>query len=278
MSFIDNLSQTYEKVWEGSGITSTRKSNLEKYGCEITKRILEEFPEMSYVYHKTEEKVEKKGNEKINNLLNELKNKDNQSDKSIGNTTNQATSNTTLNSKLKMEYDFRKTNWGMNHEEVMQSEENVSTYLKDYRTESELVFQGDACGIPCYILYEFAGGKLTQTAYWFNISDKSYDNKNNHISDYSNLKEKLIKKYGNPSMDKETWNNDLYKNNPENRGVAISLGHLNYITGWKTPTTLIGLFLNGEDNGVNLYIAYASKELKGLKENANKDNNSLDDF
>ena len=278
MSFIDNLSKTYEKVWEGSGITSTRKSDIEKYGCEIIKRVLEKFPEMSYVYQKIEEKVEKKGNEKINNLLNELKNKDSQSDKSIGNTTNKSTLITTLNSELKIDYDFRKTKWGMNHEEIMQSEENVSTYLKDYRTESEFVFQGNASGIPCYILYEFAEGKLTNSAYYFNISDKSYNNKNEHISDYSKLKGKLIKKYGNPSMDKQTWNNDLYKNNPENLGVAISLGHLNYITGWETPTTLIGLFLNGEDNGVNLCILYESKELKSLMENANKNNTSLDDF
>ena len=38
------------------------------------------------------------------------------------------------------------------------------------------------------------------------------------------------------------------------------------------------LFLSGEDNGVNLYISYASKELKDLKKNANKNNTSLDDF
>lgn len=278
MSFIDNLSKTYEKVWEGSGITSTRKSDIEKYGCEIIERILKEFPEMSYVYHKTEEKVEKKGNEKINNLLNELKNKDNQSDKSIGNTTNKSTLNTTLNSEVKMDYDFRKINWGMNQKEVKQSEESVSTFLSDISKENRLAFQGDAGGIPCYILYNFAEGRLTNTTYWFNISDKSYNNKNDHISDYSNLKEKLIKKYGNPSMDKQIWNNNLYKNNPENWGVAISLDHLSFITGWETSTTLIGLFLNGEDNGVNLYISYISKELKDLMENANKGNTSLDDF
>jgi len=103
MSFIDNLSKTYEKVWEGSGITSTRKSNIEKYGGEIVKRILEKFPEMSNIYPKIEEKVEKKGNERINNLINELKNKDNQSEKSIENKTNQATSNTALNSEAKNE-------------------------------------------------------------------------------------------------------------------------------------------------------------------------------
>ncbi len=278
MSFIDNLSKHYEKIWEGSGVTSTRKSNIEKYGCEIIKRILEEFPEMSYVYRKAKKKVEKKGNEKINNLLNELKNKDSQNDKNNVNKTNHPISNTTLNLNIKTDYDFRKINWGMNHAEVMQSEENVSTFLEDYRTENELVFQGDASGIPCYILYEFTEDKLTNSVYWFNISDKSYNNKNDHVSEYYNLKEILITKYGNPSIDKQTWDNDLYKDNPENWGIAISLGHSSFITGWETSTTLIGLFLNGEDGGVNLSISYASKELKDLKENANKNNTSLDDF
>jgi hypothetical protein len=47
ISFLDNLSENHEKVWEGSGITSTRKSNIEKYGCKIIKRILNKFPEVS---------------------------------------------------------------------------------------------------------------------------------------------------------------------------------------------------------------------------------------
>ena len=278
ISFIDNLSQTYEKVWEGSGITSTRKSNLEKYGCEIIERILEEFPEMSYVYHKTEKKVEKKGNEKINNLLNELKNKDSQSDKSIGNTTNKSTLDTTLNSKLKTDYDFRKTTWGMNQSEVMQSEEGVSKFLEDYNEGGRILFQGDASGIPCYIFYEFSEEKLTQTAYWFYSLDKSYDDKDVYISDYFNLKEKLTNKYGNPSIDEQIWNNDLYKSDSEKWGVAISLGHSYIITRWETSVTEMGLVLSGKDNGVNLYILYTSKELKDLMKKVNENNKSRDDF
>jgi len=278
MSFIDNLSKTYEKVWEGSGITSSRKSDIEKYGCEIIERILEEFPEMSYVYHKTEEKVEKKGNEKINNLLNELKNRDSQSDKSTGNATNKSTLDTTLNSELKTDYDFRKTTWGMNQSEVMQSEEGVSKFLKDYDEGGRILFQGDASGIPCYIFYEFSEGKLTQTAYWFYSLDKSHDDKDVYISDYFNLKEKLTKKYGNPSVNKQIWNNDLYKNDSKKWGVAISLGHSYIITRWETSVTEIGLVLSGKDNGVNLYILYTSKELKDLMKKVNENNKSRDDF
>jgi hypothetical protein len=177
MSYIDNLSKTYEKVWEGSGITSTRKSDIEKYGCEIVKRILEKFPEMSYVYEETKESTQKiaakKGNEKINNLIDKIKEKDNRGGEGIGDRTNLSTPTPTIDTEITGQYNFRKTTWGMNQTEVIQSEENVSTFLKKYRKESELIFQGDAGGITCYIFYEFAGGKLTQTAYWFYYLDKS---------------------------------------------------------------------------------------------------------
>jgi len=272
MSFIDNLSKTYEKVWEGSGITSTRKSDIEKYGCEIVKRVLEKFPKMSYVYEETKESTQKiaarKGNEKINNLVDKIKEKNNQGNEDIVYKTNQPIA----------QYNFRKTIWGMNQSEVTQSEEGVSKFLKDYSEESRLFFQGDASGIPCYIFYEFSEGKLTQTAYWFYSLDKSHDDKDVYISDYFNLKEKLTKKYGNPSIDKQIWDNDLYKNDSKKWGVAISLGHLYIITGWETSVTEIGLVLNGKDNGVNLYILYTSKELKNLMKKVNESNKSRDDF
>ena len=272
MSFIDNLSKTYEKVWEGSGITSTRKSDIEKYGCEIVKRILEKFPEMSYVYEETKESTQKiaerKGNEKINNLIDKIKEKDNQGNENITYKTNQPIA----------QHNFRKTIWGMDQSGVIQSEEGVSKFLKDYNEENRLLFQGDASGIPCYIFYEFSEGKLTQTAYWFYSLDKSHDDKDVYISDYFNLKEKLIKKYGNPSIDKQIWDNNLYKNDSKKWGVAISLGHLYIITGWETSVTEIGLVLNGKDNGVNLYILYTSKELKDLMKKVNESNKSRDDF
>ena len=45
ISFIENKTENHEKAWEGSGITATRKSNIEKYGCNIIKKILDKFPE-----------------------------------------------------------------------------------------------------------------------------------------------------------------------------------------------------------------------------------------
>lgn len=280
MSFIENISKTCEKVWEGAGFTSTRKSNIEKYGCEIVTRILKKFPEMTCTYNKSEEVneeiVKRKENEKINSLINKIKEKQSPGSGDINNT-NQLELSPRIEIESTPQYDFRKTSWGMSQIGVEQSEEGVSVFLKEYSKESELIFQGDASGIPCYIIYEFVEKRLTQTAYWFYNFDKSHRDKNDYISDYSNLKEKLIKKYGNPFMDRQTWNNNLYKNDSKNWGVAISLGHLSVTTKWETPATEIALVLWGKDNGVSLAILYTSKELKNLAEKA-KENKSLDDF
>lgn len=280
MGFIENISKTCEKVWEGAGFISTRKSNIEKYGCEIVTRILKKFPEMTCIYNESEEVneeiVKRKANEKIDSLINKIKEKQNPGSGEINNT-NQLEVSPRIEKESPSQYDFRKTTWGMSQIEVEQAEEGVSVFQGEYSKKSELVFQGDASGIPCYIFYEFAEGKLTQTAYWFYYFDKSHSNKNDYISDYSNLKEKLTKKYGNPFTDQKTWNNNLYKNDSKNWGVAISLGHLSVTTKWRTPATEIALVLWGKDDGISLAILYTSKELKNLAEKT-KENKSLDDF
>jgi len=76
ISCIGNLQHEPELIWQGQGIKSTQKSNLEKYGKELIEEILTKFPEIS---EKTEEKLppietKEDKNEKIKMLLEELKN------------------------------------------------------------------------------------------------------------------------------------------------------------------------------------------------------------
>ncbi len=283
ISFLENLSRSCEKVWEGAGFTSTRKSDIEKYGSEIVKRILKKFPEMSYVGEGTKEIIKetaaRKENENINYLIDKIKEKDKQEkNESTISKASQSQIISKTDVELAKQYNFRKTNWGMNQTEVIQCEENVSIFLKDYSKDNILIFQGYANGIPCYILYEFANGKLTQTAYWFYYFDKSLSNKNDYISEYSNLKENLTKKYGTPLIDQQNWNNNLYRNDSKNWGLAISLGHLNVISRWETADTEIELVLWGKDDSINLSIVYTSKELKDLIEKIDESNKSLEDF
>ena len=71
---IGNLQNEPELIWQGHGIKSTRKSNLEKYGKELIEEILAKFPEISEKIKEELPPIEIKENEKIKMLLEQLNN------------------------------------------------------------------------------------------------------------------------------------------------------------------------------------------------------------
>jgi hypothetical protein len=157
-------------------------------------------------------------------------------------------------------YDFRKTNWGMSKEEVKAtedknpfSEDDTSIFYKNVEIIGRNFF--------CY--YEFIQDKLYSSSYSIGtILGEVHTNKNDYIDDYENFKELLTKKYGKPKKDVVTWKNDLFKNNKQEWGTAISIGHLSYVTLWETSTTEIGLALGGDNYEIWLAVGYDSKKLK----------------
>jgi hypothetical protein len=109
--------------------------------------------------------------------------------------------------------------------------------------------------MPCLISYYFAENQLVAGRYIF-LSEHS--NKNLYINDYDDIKESLIKKYGQPNVDRPVWNNDLYKNDPSEWGMAISVGHLSYTAGWQLANTQIILHLGGDNYDITLGLDYHS--------------------
>ena len=73
ISCIGNLQNEPELIWQGNGIKSTRKSNLEKYGKELIEEMLAKFPEISEKIEEELPPIEIKENEKIKMLLEQLK-------------------------------------------------------------------------------------------------------------------------------------------------------------------------------------------------------------
>jgi hypothetical protein len=74
ISCIGNLQSEPELIWQGQGIKSTSKSNLEKYGKELIEEILAKFPEISEKIKEELPPIETKENENIKMLLEQLKN------------------------------------------------------------------------------------------------------------------------------------------------------------------------------------------------------------
>lgn len=172
---------------------------------------------------------------------------------------------------LNEEYTFRKTTWGMTREQVKSAE--VGRVL--YDTENTLVYEGAIAELDCNILYVFTGGKLVRAKYWIT---EEHSNRNDYIVDYDILlKKALTKKYGQPISDEQIWKNDLYKDNYQDWGFAVSIGHLSYWTRWQTLQTEIFLDLRGDNYNIILETQYTSKELRELEEKE-KEKRLLENF
>ena len=152
-------------------------------------------------------------------------------------------------------YDFRKINWGMKKEEVKATERGKIVF----ETEDEVDFMVPDFDNDFKCGYMFLEDKLYRSTYLF---IGKFTNKNDYIYEFEKWKEALIKKYGKPTLDKVVWKNDLYKNDKQEWGMAVSVGHLLYAGQWETPTTEIGIMLMGNNYKINLGIFYESKELK----------------
>lgn len=162
------------------------------------------------------------------------------------------------------QYDFRKTNWGMSKEQVEATEDKESYAENDimvaYRVEI------DAKDFLC--IYQFLEDKLFFSGYVF---EGEHTNENDYIHDYKEIKEILIKKYGESDKKKLKflynreeiyWENDLFEKRESDWGMAVSIGHLSYSSIWETPTTRIELILDGDNYKISLRIRYTSKELE----------------
>jgi hypothetical protein len=157
------------------------------------------------------------------------------------------------------DFDFRKTNWGFSMDQVKNSE-SLSLVREE---QNALMYKGTLSDLDCYVVFVFAKGKLVRTKY---VIVEEHSNKNDYIRDYESLKRLLSNKYGTPIQDKTIWRNSLYKDDREEWGFAVSLGHLVYLSTWETSETEISDFLYGDNYEISLGIEYSSKFLKSLEQ------------
>ena len=103
------------------------------------------------------------------------------------------------------EYDFRKTNWGMNKEQVRATEDKKP----DFEDNTILSYEVTISEKDFECAYLFLEDILYGSRYLFM---GEHTNENLYIEDYEELKEILTKEYGKPKINKVTWKNDLFKN------------------------------------------------------------------
>jgi hypothetical protein len=168
-------------------------------------------------------------------------------------------------------YTFRYTRWGMSVDEVIASESKLDPIEK---SENLIKYKTQILGKHVELIYMFAQNKLIGSSYKL---DDNYLNSLHFINTYNRFKEKLLQKYGPAEKDETIWLNDAYRNLDGRKGLALSLGYVEYLAVWETPDTTINCTLKEDNYYVNCSVNYWSKEFSALKENLQKED-SLDPF
>lgn len=160
--------------------------------------------------------------------------------------------------------DFRNVTWGMSKDEVKMNEIEMLSYDgNDDLSYSNVLING----LNTTILYSFINDQLCVAGYIF---EENYINQNNYIVDYDDLKEILISKYGNPTKSDVYWINDLYRDEYQYWGIAVSMGYVEFSSSWELPNTRILLYLRGENFETTLTISYRSKIYSNMIEEKRK--------
>lgn len=157
-------------------------------------------------------------------------------------------------------YTFRFTNWGMTSEEVIASESKLDPIEKN---ENFIKYKTQVLGIRVELVYLFAQNKLIGSSYRL---EDNYLNSQHFTTTYQKFKVALAKKYGPAKKEEIIWLDDAYRNVSNKRGLALSLGHVEYLTFWETPDTNIACSLKEENLYINCSVKYSSKELLALQQ------------
>ena len=163
------------------------------------------------------------------------------------------------------DYDFRLTKWGMTQKEVISAEEKMDPVE---RTENLITYKTKIFNKNILLLYVFAQDKLVGAQY--NLND-NYLNSEHFIQTYLQFKRVLTKKYGSPSREITKWIDSTFRNNRKKWGLALSLGHTEYVTFWETPNTTIECSLREENFNVLCVLEYRSTEYAYLLEEVGKE-------
>ena len=119
-----------------------------------------------------------------------------------------------------------------------------------------------SAGKKASIGYKFIDGKLEGIVIMFK---ETHVNDNLYIDDFDDIDASLTKKYGSHIFLREMdWKNDLYKDDKNDYGRAISYGHLRITSLWFLDNCNISHMLSGDNYSITHALGYFPKG--GLKD------------
>ena len=169
---------------------------------------------------------------------------------------------------------FRGLEWGTSLDEVMEKQLDGKTEGKDYGfssgSNSLLVVNETVNGLDTIISYEFTEDwKLCGGMY---ILQEEHVNDNKYYDDFCTLEEKISSKYGEPDKSVDDWSDDLYKDDPDDIGMAIGAEHLSLYRLWFAEDGAnIILSCSGQNFKISTNIYYSPSEDLNLEPYSRKD-------
>ena len=156
------------------------------------------------------------------------------------------------------DFGFRKAKWGMTPDQVKKTESGVEWQESKSDYGPILYFETEIALLEARALYYFVDNSFERGNY---LITEKHTNDRQYLIDHNTLKEILTEKYGKPSEEKEIWLNDLYQDDRQNWGTAVSIGHVIFTTTWDEAIGtqgIIGLVLKGDNYIIDLNIRYES--------------------
>jgi hypothetical protein len=136
------------------------------------------------------------------------------------------------------------------------------------RSQNMITYKTQILNRNVLLHYLFVQDKLVGAIYKL---DHNYINSGHFIKAYNQFKQKVTEKYGPPHKESTNWLNATYRNNRKKWGLALSLGHIEYVTNWKTQNTTIECSLREQNFNLICLLEYWSVEHSHLLIEAEKE-------
>lgn len=147
--------------------------------------------------------------------------------------------------------------WGMSIEQVLVLEGKPA--VRENSEGVEIIgYQKKVIDKDCLVGYLFVDNKLFKTQY--NFAEHHID-KSLYLDDYEKVKSLVAQRYGKPEGEAADWKDPQFKNDSHNWGTALSLGHVEYRSRWKTSESEIVLSLFRVNKDVIMRIEYSGKQI-----------------
>jgi hypothetical protein len=137
--------------------------------------------------------------------------------------------------------------WGTTRANIIRFEGRPQT--QDARRGYEVLsYRRQIMKKQCQIEYILANNKLVSARVHLM---ENYADKNRYIEDYNKLRDFLTAKVGAPRADRTVWQDHFYENQSDCWGIALSQGHVEFLSEWVFRDTEVRLTLIGANNHVD---------------------------